>query len=67
MIDAANPADSNIGMKEHENIEKSQVLKEQLEQMWRAEAKLVIGATTSKPEECLQQLPGLWKTSDVIS
>ena len=64
IIDVAVPSDCNIKKKEHEKIDKYQGLREEMEKMWKVEAKVVpivvgaLGAVTTTLEKWLEQIPG---------
>ena len=64
IIDVAVPSDCNIMKKEHEKIDKYQGLREEMEKMWKVEAKVVpivvgaLGAVTTTLEKWLEQIPG---------
>ena len=68
-MDVAIPSDSNIREEEHEELEKYQGLKEELEKAWKVKATVVpvvigtLGAVTPMLEKWLQQIPGT--TSDI--
>ena len=63
MIDVEILSDSNIKKKEHENLEKYQGLKEDLERIWGVKASVVpvvigtLRAVTPKLGQWLQQIP----------
>ena len=71
VVDEAIPSDKNIRKKEHENLEKDQGLKEELERMCGVKVSLVpvvirsLGAVTPKLREWLQQIPGITSKASV--
>lgn len=64
MTDIAVPADSNISKKEYEKVEKDQELREQLEQMFMVQSKVVsvvkgeLETVTPKLKDWLQNVSG---------